>query len=319
MSESKTETGRQAARHAALRWFTRVHSGDLTAADHLSFQAWHAASSANAQAYDELSGVWSALDHVPDPRAAFARSQRPPILSRRRAMAGGLAAAGLAASAAIIGETGVIDALTSDYHTGKGELRSVTLADSSRVDLDADSALSVSFTATERNLTLHRGRAMFTVARDSSRPFSVTAANGTTMSSDAQFIIDRLPDRVRVAVTQNAADAHVGASSALIGAGQTLAYDRRGLGPVHRSEDNAETAWLRGQLVFEDQPLGEVVSAVNRYRSGTILILSDKLLNFRISGVFDVRAPDQVLSAIQETLPVRSLGLTRYLVLLRPA
>jgi transmembrane sensor len=39
----------------------------------------------------------------------------------------------------------------------------------------------------------------------------------------------------------------------------------------------------------------------------------------RVSGVFDISDPDHALDAIRRTLPVRTLELTRYLVILRPA
>ena len=44
-----------------------------------------------------------------------------------------------------------------------------------------------------------------------------------------------------------------------------------------------------------------------------------RLLDMRVSGIFDIANPDGVLEAIESTLPLRSTHVTRYLVVLRPA
>ena len=98
-----------------------------------------------------------------------------------------------------------------------------------------------------------------------------------------------------------------------------LAIDPQGLGDVRPFDAEAETAWRRGKLIFEDRPLAQVVADVNRYRAGRIEVMDKKLLSMRVSGVFDVGAPDRALEAIRQTLPVRVVSLTSYLVLLLPA
>jgi transmembrane sensor len=147
----------------------------------------------------------------------------------------------------------------------------------------------------------------------------VTTALGTA------FVVDRLPDDVTVSVIENAVT--VAAPTGTRGempqmrlmAGQKISYGRDGLGPLGSARGNAETAWRQGRLAFENRPLGDVIATLNRYRSGTVIVLDSALLGLRVSGAFDVRDPDQVLDAIRQTLPVETLELTRYLVLLRPA
>src|SRR5690606_22809655 len=62
-----------------------------------------------------------------------------------------------------------------NYTTGFGELRSITLRDGSIVQLDARTALRERFSEKERWVELDSGAAIFTVAKDPSRPFRVTA------------------------------------------------------------------------------------------------------------------------------------------------
>ena len=75
-------------------------------------------------------------------------------------------------------------------------------------------------------------------------------------------------------------------------------------------------AWQRGQLIFERQPLSQVIKEVNRYRSGQIMLINPKLKERVVSGVFDIADPDAVVDGIKTTLKVRSVSLSNQLVLL---
>lgn len=316
------------ARDAALVWFTRLHSGEATSADRAAFREWLAVRPAHRREYDRLAAVWSSLDRLGDRRLFPSPSDGPvrsgAMLTRRRFMIGGAAVAGLGAATVAAVESGLPDALGSDYYTRKGELRTVTLADSSQVALDADSAFSLAFTPTERRVRLQRGRALFEVAKDPVRPFSVEARDGLTTALGTQFVVNLLPDGVAVSVLESAVTVTApggadGRSQVRVAEGQIVSYDRHGLGRVRPAQDNAATAWRRGRLIFENQPLGDVLAELSRYRSGTIVTTARSLLELRVSGVFDISDPDHALDAIRRTLPVRTLELTRYLVILRPA
>lgn len=99
--------------------------------------------------------------------------------------------------------------------------------------------------------------------------------------------------------------------------GESVSYGPGGMQQIARVDVESDLAWRRGKLIFEDRPLQQVVADVNRYRSGTIRILDAKLMDLRVSGIFNIAEPDAVLTTITETLPVRAVRLTDYLVLLR--
>ncbi len=69
------------------------------------------------------------------------------------------------------------------------------------------------------------------------------------------------------------------------------------------------TSWRRGLLVFDEQPLGEVVARLNRYRPGHLLVAPGALAQRRVSGVFRVADLEPSLQSISDELGVRSLGL----------
>lgn len=306
------------SRDEALAWFVRINSGDATESERVDHAAWMASDPLNRAEYAKLGDIWSDLDRIPDPRTVASRQTAcRPFPSRRAFLAGGTAALAVAAVAMVAGPP---DFLTSDHFTGTGELRSVTLADGTKVDLDADTAIALDFTDAIRTVRLLRGRAFFNVAKDASRPFTVVAATGGTTALGTRFVVHEWSGTVTVSVEESAVSV-VGpdGSNAVVNAGEYVIYDDKRLGRVQPVDMEAEVAWRRGKLIFEDRPLRQVLADVNRYRSGTIRVTDSRLLNMRVSGIFDINNPDGVLDAIRTTLPVRTFQLSPWLVVLHPA
>lgn len=310
----------ESPREEALAWFVRLNSGDATDDDRSRFDTWLHAGEANRAAYNRLKVIWSDLDHVPDPRI---RRVRPAMLSRRAALAG---ATGIAASAALIAGTGATfdgleDILSGDYRTGTGERETITTPDGSTIELDAGTVISLEFDAEIRRLRLLCGRAVFTVAPDTERPFEVTCGGGTVRALGTVFAVHKRRIDTAVAVKESAVTVSLGSprttiESAQVAEGLRVTYGTSGMGPVVSAADGAETAWQRGRLIFRDRPLGDVIADLNRYRPGRIAIWDDELLNLRVDGVFEVEKPDAALNAIIGTLPARAVRLTPYLVVL---
>ena len=302
----------------ALKWFVLLHSGDATDFDRAGHARWMAADPAHFRAYMQLSSIWSDMDALGDPRRErVPEAGRRRVVTRRTVLGAGAGAAALGAVAYSL----PVAAWLSDYSTGTGEQKTVTLADGSTASLDADTSLSVDFTGRERSLQLTRGRAYFDVAKDPSRPFIVHAKKGSTTALGTRFLVHQWDDSVTVSVEESAVSVVApDRSKAVLQAGQDISYALGGgLGAVEPTDIDADTAWRRGKLIFQNRPLGQVVSDVNRYRSGMIRIIDSRLQTMRISGIFDVSHPDGVLDAITTALPVRSVHITRYVVLLLAA
>ncbi|EOQ78165.1 transmembrane sensor [Pseudomonas aeruginosa VRFPA02] len=95
-----------------------------------------------------------------------------------------------------------------------------------------------------------------------------------------------------------------------LGEGESLRYSAEGgvEAPLGGRLDDL-TSWRRGLLVFDEQPLGEVVARLNRYRPGHLLVAPGALAQRRVSGVFRVADLEASLQSISDELGVRSLGL----------
>ncbi|AYD04160.1 FecR family protein [Neorhizobium sp. NCHU2750] len=301
----------------ALRWFVLLHSGHATDHDRAEHAKWISVDASHLQAYMRLGSIWSDMDALGDPRKRNRPMAGRPRLSRRAILAGGASAAALG----IVGYQLPLGAWLSDYSTGTGEQKTVQLADGSTASLDADTSISLDFTDRQRSIRLIRGRAYFDVAKDSSRPFVVHAKDGRTTALGTRFLVHQWDDSVTVSVEESAvAVVAPDRSQAVVHQGQDISYALGGgVSALETADLDADTAWRRGKLIFQNRPLGQVVSDVNRYRSGMIRIMDAKLRTMRISGIFDINHPDGVLDAITSALPVRPVRLTKYVVLLLAA
>ncbi|MCX7103397.1 MAG: FecR family protein, partial [Methylobacter sp.] len=103
----------------------------------------------------------------------------------------------------------------------------------------------------------------------------------------------------------------------VVSEGQQLVYDQQvGMGKIKAIDSQTVTAWQRGKLVFENQPLGEVMAELNRYHRGYLLISDDSITQRRVNGVFRTDQPLTVLSALESSLQLHSTKINDYLILL---
>jgi len=210
----------------------------------------------------------------------------------------------------------------SDYYTGVGEQKSITLADGSWVMLNTDTALSVTYSATGRRLILKRGEAVFHVAADRNRPFEVVTDTAMIKALGTVFAVATTGELTRVTVEEHAVSVkgrqeQTYAINAQIKAGQQAVYDSdHGLQAPVAVDSAQSAAWQRGKLIFKNQPLATVVAELDRYFPGRIVIIHEPLTNLRVSGVFPINDAVATLKMIEHTLPLRVSRLTPWLTLL---
>jgi len=278
----------------ALEWLVRLNDGTATAADWAAYDAWREENPAQRTAADAAEGLWIGLGAAP---------VRP---RRRKSMAAAAAVAGLVLLIGIW--LGLPAGMLADYRTSPGERLSVTLADGSRLELDGATRLDVAFDGRRRRLVLHDGTIHVTVAPDGTRPFEVEAAGGRTRALGTAFDVRRRGDTVRIAVTEHAVRVAYpdGGAAIDVAAGQQVTYGPgAGLGAPVPAELRSLGAWRRGRLIFDGQPLAEVLAEVERHRHGLIMIADRDLRALKVTGVFDADDADALLNAVAATLPVR--------------
>jgi transmembrane sensor len=331
-----------AAWRARLTDAPDFHSQELSswlARDPRNREAWEA-----VQAPWDVLGQHAAAPSVIElRRAALAhahnafRSNLWPKRFRRPAVAAGAAACLAAAGAFLLWQQSRSDTL----QTGFGERRVVTLSDGSQITLDSRSKVTVRYTAQARTLTLVQGQARFDVAHDVTRPFTVTAEGHKVVATGTAFDVDLLGPKLLVTLLNghvvvlpqgaptvpwipNAAPEGAGSgtpagaeSRALSAAGDAMDHiyldpgEQLVMSPsegtqVSHVDIDRVTAWERGEIVFDNEPLASVIQRMNRYGQRHIIAGDERAADLRISGVFHEGDVDGFVSTIAAYLSVKA-------------
>ena len=223
-----------------------------------------------------------------------------------------------------------------DFETDVGERSPVVLADGSRVTLNTDSAMTFDMTPSERRVNLVRGEAWFDVSSADPRPFFVTTKHGLIRVTGTSFAVRVKSDTAIVSLTEGRVELRAQAAGQLVTTnfpgnsegegsqeltilmpGEQASLSQGQVSQTTHFDKTALTAWLRGQFVFYNTPLSEVVDTLNRYRSGHVMVLTASIADLKVSGVFSTNDPNKALDLIADTLPVQLTYLTDYLVIVR--
>ena len=323
-TDLRTRNLEQIREEAAL-WLSRVQLGTV---DEEAFARWRDEHPAHALEFARAFANWEALRDavtVDDLRPSGQRGNpqrgrpsgqrgnpqrgRPPVSSFTRRHL--LKIAGSGAALAIGGAFWV-----SQYRgwttikTGIGQLRKISLPDTSLVELNTDTEVSWRFNQNRSVIKLVRGEIAVTLRPGVSALFLSTNLIATLLAGkyDARCISDLL----RLTVVQGTAliDSPGRASTApgaVVSAGQsvTATADRTVKIETENNMDGA-TAWQNGEIVFRDEPLVAAVAEFNRYLTKKIRILAPQAQFQRIGGRFKATNPQAFLRAVSIGLDLRT-------------
>lgn len=291
----------------AAEWTVRRSEG-LTPEERAEFDQWLAERPAHWRAYNDSDRIWDDLAGAEPYEAAPIRAPR------RRLLVGGMIAAGLAA---LVGYQVISAAPRDVFESGRGEVRSIRLADGSSVTLGADSAIAVRFDRAGRHVRLKRGEAMFDVFHDASRPFDVRAADTRVTVLGTRFTVKAAPGAVRVDVIQGVVrvaktEPAIVAPFVRADSGRKITRgerleSRRGepLQALPAAAPNAAAPWTQGRLVYDDISLAEVVADLNRYLPTQVELANKALGEMRVTGALDQDQAARFLNSLPGTLPVK--------------
>lgn len=310
------------ADEAAAAWFHRLAEAgpDRIFDVRRAFENWLAADEDHAEAFARTVAIWGEFgSHAAAPEmialreAALADARKsglarwrpsPRAVSRFPAMAAALLVCALAAGT--LGYFYLQPKPAQTFATEIGERRTVTLADNSRVDIDADSSVSVDFSGDKRRVRVLKGQAFFQVEKDSERPFVVQTNDRSVVATGTQFDVEAVEHGVQVTLVEGRVlVGRTGTQDKVALAPNDQWTDIDGASPtlVRLPSTIAATAWRLGKLLFNDEPLGSAVARVERY-SRVRLAADPSVASIRIGGAFDVGDVRAFLNALAAYYPV---------------
>jgi transmembrane sensor len=343
---------RDIVRQEAIEWLISFCEGEMNPHQCGEFEVWLKASPEHVRAYLQVSAFWEAAgnlnrarqsvdelvrraaaqhDIIPFDRARFARDSRPADSSARRryfAIAAGVVLAVLLGGMAVFWQL----SRPPVYATQVGEERTIRLADTSVVQLNARSRIRVQFTDAERTVDLIEGQALFRVAKDAARPFIVQSGSTRVRAVGTEFDVYRKSSGTLVTVVEgkvavfreanatadprdstaegqsrveNLPSSEVSASGTALGgislsAGEQVLVSQNSVTEPKRANPAVATAWTQGKLIFDQTPLADVVQEINRYNPRPLSIDDPSLLSLHVSGTFATRDSEEIIQFLSQ-------------------
>lgn len=200
------------------------------------------------------------------------------------------------------------------YRTAIGEMSQVTLADGSKLQLNTDSEVRVSFSKTKRQLELVSGEVFFDVAKDPTKPFVVNVGDdqvtavGTAFNIDTQLGKDTevLVTEGKVKVNHNAGGMDSAYQDLFLTPGQSVTIVGNAAEVKHDLDSEALLSWRQGVLVFQGESLAEAIKEIDRYTPLTFTIMDETVANVSVGGFFKTGDTEQLLLVLEQNFGVHS-------------
>lgn len=325
-------------RDAARDWVVRLASGEMSPGEHDRFSEWLEADPAHHDAFTHERALWQNAEYMKDvfgpdtwnePPAERRQNAGPRTRHRARSSKAPLRMASLAGLALVAGLMLFVLAgeiallLRADHLTASGEQTKITLADGSVAHLNTDTAIDVDYSQARRHITLLRGEAHFTVARNTARPFVVQSRDRNTRAVGTAFAVRDNDGEVSVTVTEGeievAARHQAGElpPSIRLSADQQIVYRDGGKASGVRHVDTKSVlGWREGRIVIDELPFDRAIAELDRYRPGRILIASARKMTVPVSGIFSKDRLDSAVNVLAATQGLTVRRITPYLVVL---
>lgn len=329
---------------AAAAWLSLRDRG-LTQAETAEFMRWLQQDPQHAAVFAELDLVWKTCDRlgaVPAPSESTSLPDADllePRIRHHKPRVGRWVAWGAAASIALILAVGFATrARQHTVETAVGAFQKLDLPDGSVAQLNTATAITTSFTATERRISILRGEVFFTVAKDETRPFVVTSGGVAVRAVGTAFNVRKRDSSLEVLVTEGRVridDAREGRSllplsaalqpSLLLAGERAIVPSRSNIleeHPLTASVEKVDStvtqrtlAWQERRLEFDEEPLAGVIAEFNRYNVRQLVIADPILAKKRFSGTFRADGYEPLVRLLETDFNITALRTDREIVL----
>lgn len=325
----------------ASEWISKIDR-ELSEAEAQAFREWLQTSERHQEVLTQMAKLWDkmdALDRLSElfPVEDMVANQRKGAQSKWYLAA----AASLVVMVSAFFLTSQQQPIWGDnfvvYETAVGESSTITLADNSKVLLNTNSTLKVTYTDDYRLLKLEKGELHVDVAHDKNRPLSVvandkifqavgTAFNVQVKKSDVELIVtdgkvviaDLELEQEKVfealAIDTIAAPAvEKGEMVSLKIMEQVVAAEVK---PIAQPELTANLSWRQGNIIFTGESLQEAMAEVSRYTQVKFQIADKTIEDIKIAGRFKIGDVNGLVAALTTNFNIKANRVGNNLVIL---
>ncbi len=303
----------------ASLWAAKLDGSTLSATDRLALDEWlesnpqhRAALSQYCQFSADLEQQMPLLEGIKEQsvgiRGTPATAQPSPWL--RWPMMAGAALTAAAAVAVVFWVTQPAQQFRT-IATPAAKRDTLTLADGTRVELNAQTNLQIEISPQGRKVRLASGEAFFSVHKDPSRPFTVETPTGSVRVTGTKFDVrSDASGTLAVTVLEGSVLAHPAGGGGQSGspfslrAGDSLVATPGGVkrNALSVSDLDDTLAWRQGQVVFKGVPLKDALACFARYH-GRGITATPEVAELTVGAHFSLDDLDGFFEGLESALP----------------
>lgn len=221
------------------------------------------------------------------------------------------------------------------YTTKIGEQSVFYLQDKTKVVLNTNSQLRVTYTDKQRLFELTKGELHVTVAHNTQQPLSVYAggkiiqAVGTAFNvqlQDAQLELIVTDGKVLVADQSEQSSSpltlinvRLPSSSLAVSKGEKIELNakRPQIMTLPASDIEVDLSWQQGELIFRGETLETALKEVSRYTPYQFKLADNQLKKVQIAGLFRTNDIDGLLSSLEQNFAIQHQRIDSQTILLQ--
>jgi len=277
----------------------------------------------NAVYFEEMESAWQAARPSAHPRAidkqtAWAKVERSmkPIQSEvpvrplfRNSFAWKIAAAVLIVSASALFYIRFSFSEPDSVVATQERSKRLQLSDQSVAILHHQTVLSYpeKFAKENREVTMQKGEAFFTIAPDKEHPFIIHTPAGTVRVIGTAFNLTLKEGQLEVGVSEGKVMIYTDTDTAYVMAGITARIHAHTI-EVNDSVDVNTWAYATQKLVFRETSMSEVLRVIEKTYTEPVTVSNEQIRNCKLTASFDTISEEKLLTFIAESL---NLSLTK--------
>jgi transmembrane sensor len=296
-------------RAEAAAWIARLRNEQRGPDIEAQFRGWLGKSEQHRRAFTRMTQVWEQAGNI----RIRARDTIP--VHEGRSSRFSRWAPSLAATLILVAVGTVYYWRDGALETGIGQEKTRLLQDGTRIVLNTDTRIEVKYDEHARRVRLIRGEAWFEVSKRPTWPFIVSVGDQEIRALGTSFIVrhDGVQDlsvtlvdgRISVAPIATDDTAPSQAPQFLV-PGERLVVSRHQAPTMDRPELSRITAWERGRVEFEETPLKDATTEMNRYNTIHITVPDAEVAQLRIGGVFRAGDSSEFVKIVTAALGLRA-------------
>ncbi|MFT6899011.1 MAG: transmembrane sensor [Paraglaciecola sp.] len=310
-------------------WIAKIDRG-LSQAEKIDFQKWMTSSAENRVMLLEVAKLWDKMDVLTQLSEVFPHST---VTQKKHSLTLlGMAASLLLASILSIGlwqgewlfSSKPVQQIVSTnvYSTSLGEHATFYLQDKTKVVLNTDSKIKITYTDKQRLFELEKGEFHVTVAHNKAQPLSVYASGQVIQAVGTAFNVELKDDQVELIVTDGQVlvaattdqikhpllldDVHLPQTALAVSKGEKIALGANAsqVEQIDAADIDASLAWQQGSLIFRGESLAQAMKEVSRYTGYEFELLDEPLKHIKIAGLFKTDDVNGLLTALEQNFDV---------------